>query len=282
MAAALHVTNGDAPVPDIAPAAGVAPGEVLVWLDVLHDGPVPAGLDPEELARVRARHLSERGWAPEEELLAALQARDARLAAHPPDAEVVLWFEDDLFDALQLAQIADRLTGRPGPVTLVRLPHGPRTDLPAAFAAREPYAPDPTPFAALRSPDPRAWTAHGHMSRLLEELPDTRTGLGRLEREILQALADGPLEPAALFHRVAERERPPWLGDASLFATAADLGPLTAHTDGHWELTADGRAVLAGTATRPPYDRWIGGVHLAPGHPRWAYDATTRQATRLD
>jgi hypothetical protein len=61
---ALHVTNGDAVVPELAEAAGIDPGEVLVWREVLHDGPVPAGLDPDELARVRARHLSARDWFP--------------------------------------------------------------------------------------------------------------------------------------------------------------------------------------------------------------------------
>lgn len=57
---ALHVTNGDAVVPELAAAAGVAPAEVLAWRDVLHDGPVPAGLDADALARVRARHLTTR------------------------------------------------------------------------------------------------------------------------------------------------------------------------------------------------------------------------------
>ena len=56
----LHVTNGDAVVPEIAAAAGVDPGDVLVWRDVLHDGPVPAGLDADALAQVRARHLTAR------------------------------------------------------------------------------------------------------------------------------------------------------------------------------------------------------------------------------
>src|SRR4051794_38534277 len=54
----LHVTNGDAVVPEIAAAVGVAPDEILVWLEILHDGPVPAGLRPAELARIRARHVT--------------------------------------------------------------------------------------------------------------------------------------------------------------------------------------------------------------------------------
>jgi hypothetical protein len=284
----LHVTNGDAVVPELAAAAGVAPDEVLVWRDVLHDGPVPADLDSDALARLRARHLTARGWShagavevSEEAALAMLRERDERLASHPPDAEVVLWFEDDLFDALQLAQVEDRLAGRPGPVTRVHLQHTPRGDLRAALAAREPIEPDPTAFAALRSPDPRAWLSVPAFARLLEELPDTRTGLSRLERQILGALSGGPLDPDRLFLAATTGEHPPWVGDASLFALARDLHPLVAY-NGRYELTPDGEAVLTGATTRPRIDRWLGGVHLGPGQPDWVWDADARRPVRVD
>jgi Domain of unknown function (DUF1835) len=285
----LHVTNGDAVVPELAAAAGVDAGDVLVWRDVLHDGPVPGGLGPDELARVRARHLTSRQWshagtveASEAEALAMLRERDARLASHPAEAEVVLWFEDDLFDALLLAQVEDRLAGRPGPVSRVDLPHPPRGDLAAAFAARRPVEPEPAAFAALRSPDPRAWTGIPAFARLLEELPDAGTGLTRLEKQVLEALDHGPLAPYDLFHAVTADEHPPWLGDAPLFALVADLEPFVSHTDGTYELTFAGRAILDGEAARPRIDRWLGGVHLGPGRPDWAWDAAAGRPVRLD
>jgi len=117
------VTNGDAAVFDIARAAGVAPEAIVPWRDVLHDGPVPDELGAEALARVRAAHVAARGWAGEAEALVAFLERDARLATHPHEGEVVLWFEDDLYDALQLAQIGDRLAGRAGPASRVVMPH---------------------------------------------------------------------------------------------------------------------------------------------------------------
>jgi hypothetical protein len=280
MAGALHVTNGDAVVPELAAAAGIEPAEVLVWREVLHDGPVPAGLDPDELARVRAHHLADPPRFPEEQTLAMFRERDRRLAGH--DGEVILWFEDDLFDALLLAQIEDRLAARGnGLVTLVHLRHPPRGDLEAALAARKPIRPDPAAFEALRSPDPRAWTAVPAFARLLEELPDTSSGLTRLERQILEALAAGPLAPPDLFPAAAATEYPPWVGDATVFALAGDLHPLVDFADGRYELTPDGEAVLAGAATRPPIDRWLGGVHLGPGRPDWRWDPTTRRPVLL-
>jgi hypothetical protein len=285
----LHVTNGEAVVPELASAVGVAPEDVLVWREVLHDGPVPAGLSHDELARMRARHLAARSGSHadavqplEAAALAAFRDRDARLAAHPPDAEVALWFEDDLFDALLQAQVEDRLAGLPGPVTRVRLRHPPRGDLRAAFAARRRIEPDPSAFAALRSPDPRAWLDVPAFERLLEELPDARSGLTRVERQILEALRDGPLPPERLFTAVAQHEDPPWLGDATVFALAGDLNPLVTFSAGCYAITPDGAAVLTGAAVRPRTDRWLGGVHLGPGHPDWAWDAAARRPIRLD
>ena len=285
----LHVTNGDAVVPEIAAAVGIEPDAVLAWHEILHDGPVPAGLGAAELARVRARHLAGRAWAhanghepPEEAALADLRARDARLAAWPAGAEIALWFEDDLYDRLLLAQIEDRLAGRPGPVARVYLRHPPRGDLRAAFAVRELIQPDGAAFEALRSPDPRAWIGVDGFERLLEELPDIRTGLTRVEREILEALRDGPLPPLRLFTAVAQHEDPPWLGDATVYALAADLDPLVTFADGLYELAPEGNAVVAGTAPRPPIDRWLGGVHLGPGRPDWAWDPAARRPVRLD
>jgi hypothetical protein len=284
-----HITNGDAVVPELAAAADVPPDDVLVWREVLHDGPVPEGLGPDALAQVRAHHIASRSWAHAEGVepsaataLALFRERDARLASFPAHGEVALWFEDDLFDALLLAQVCDRLASRPGPVTRVRLPHPPRSDLRAAFVARHPIQPDPSAFSALRSPDPRAWLDVPEFERLLEELPDVRSGLTRLEHQILAALRAGPLPPGQLFVAATQPEDPPWIGDSTVFALAADLDPLVTHTNGHYELTPGGEAVLAGTATRPPIDRWLGGVHLGPGQPDWAWDPAARRPVRLD
>lgn len=276
------MTNGDTVVPELAAAAGLEPAEVLVWREVLHEGPVPAGLGADALAEVRARHLAARGWADEETALASFRERDAGLAAHPRTAEVVLWFEEDLFDALLLAQLEDRLAGRPGPVARVHLPHPPRGDLRAALAAREPIEPDPAAFAALRSDDPRAWLEVPAFARLLEELPDSRSGLSRLEREILEALEPGPLTPTDLFTAATASEEPPWVGDASVFALADDLAPLVTRSDGRYELTPEGAAVLGGDTTRPRITRWLGGVHLGAGHPDWTFNADSRRPVRLD
>jgi hypothetical protein len=56
----LNITNGDSAVM-VMQQAGI-PGVFLPWRDVLHDGPVPAGLSLEKLSEVRAQFISDQGW----------------------------------------------------------------------------------------------------------------------------------------------------------------------------------------------------------------------------
>jgi hypothetical protein len=103
----MHVTNGDSAAALIR-ESGLG-GEVLPWQDPLHDGPVLDGLPPKALAEVRARHSADSGWAPFPKVREAFARRDAALTRTNTTDEIVLWFEHDLYDQLQLIQILDRL-----------------------------------------------------------------------------------------------------------------------------------------------------------------------------
>src|SRR5947209_16411673 len=101
----LHITNGDSAAGSLR-ASGV-PGAVLPWRDLLHDGPVPAGLTLDELRSVRVRCISDQGQGAYNTALEDLAQRDAMLQAASGEDEVVLWFEHDLYDQLQLLQLLD-------------------------------------------------------------------------------------------------------------------------------------------------------------------------------
>lgn len=305
--AVLHVTNGSAAAHDL----GTLGGEVLTWDDVLHEGPVPAQ-PPQQLRETRAHFLADAGLTDLATARARLAARDARLDAVDFSTKLVLWFEDDLYDQLQLLQILDRLaTGdtptrrsRPlGPVQLVALPRGPRTflrdrlaraaslrDADHAFAARA--------WAAFTAPDPHAVEALAlagpdgatpglpdvvpALQRLLEEHPATTDGLARTERQILEALQARPLHPAALFAATQAREERPFHGDTTLLYRARRLQPglLDRTEDGAFALTEQGQHVLNdgldALTVLPPLDRWVGGVHHL-GTPAVRYDPATRR-----
>ena len=78
---------------------------MLPWQDVLHEGPVPA-LPRQELLRTRARFLADCGWGRQQALLSSLERRDRQLLEALGDGlQVVLWFEHDLYDQLQLLDV---------------------------------------------------------------------------------------------------------------------------------------------------------------------------------
>jgi DNA-binding transcriptional MerR regulator len=304
----LHVTNGESAGNTLRQTS--LGGAVLSWQDVLHEGPVPA-VPAHELRRARARYLSECGWGSERSLLDAFERRD-RLYRHALEArtQVVLWFEHDLYDQLQLLQV---LAEAREDVELIQAPDhlgplGPE-ELEALWPGREPVtaemlalareawdafrAPEPTAVAELLMRDTSVLPFLGSaFVRLLEELPDAESGLSRTERQLLEPLIDGPRRPAALFVASQEREEAPFAGDAWVWKRLAELQPLVEELppppplgDAHAflatsvALTDLGRDVLEGTVDRldvAPVARWLGGTRLAPGERDWRWDGRLR------
>jgi len=311
----LHVTNGDLAAAQI--TGGVPTGDVLPWRDVLHEGPVPAGLGDAELRQTRAEFLAAPGWSETAEVLRSLEERDARLDAAAGNEEIVLWFEPDLYDQLQLIQVLDRLARRDtGHARLSAVESVEAIgDLEQArvrelFASRAPLAGGALELARdawerFRDPDPtRLEVRTGSTSALpflptailrhLEELPWSRDGLSRSERQALEVLRAGPRAARDLF-LAAHHDREPWvfLGDSVFYSyldrlasgsrPLVELSASSARGDAVAHLTADGEAVLAGAADWIDLggsDRWLGGVHCAPGEDRWRWDGATRRVAR--
>lgn len=306
----LHVTNGDVAAGAIR-AAGIL-GEILPWRDVLHEGPVPAGLPLRELSLVRAGFIASRGWGDVDQVRRGFEERDAALAASVGEDEVVLWFEHDLYDQFQLIQVLDWFAAHPRPgLTLINpaqyLGPSPPDQLRALFALRMPVAHAHLSAAraaweALRAPDPWGMEAipgaelaalphlASALRRHLQQFPSTRDGLSRSERQALEVLAEGPRTAGELYvasHH--DREDPVWLGDSTFFSYLEALGPLVTigeADDFHRRnvaLTDLGRDVLAARADRVAaigIDRWLGGVHLHGVEVTWRWDeASGRIAT---
>jgi hypothetical protein len=287
----LHVTNGDATVPGIR-GTGL-PGRIIAWRDALHEGPVPDVPD-EERRRIRAGFLGVHA--------AAFAERDRVLDGH--QGRFVLWFEADLYDQLQLAEILSRLAERDADVTLISVGEhlgsahfGGLGELDSAQLAvlAEQAATPLTPAAiglgarawrALTAPDPRGIAAMTQVrsgelrfmadafERLAREYPSTRDGLSLTERRLL---AGAPGTRHELFQRAWRKEPRPFLGDSFAFAILDRLKPLIT-PDG--VLTPDGARVLAGEAdfvALHGIDRWIGGVHLHGRDVPWRWDEGTER-----
>src|SRR5207302_10898640 len=94
----LHITNGESVVQGF--REGAIPGSYLSWNDVLHDGAVPALPTLTELSDVCAQVLHRLGAGSYEQVRAGFAARDQALVDSHAHAEIILWFEHDLYDQL--------------------------------------------------------------------------------------------------------------------------------------------------------------------------------------
>lgn len=242
----LFITNGDCAADRIA-ASGLV-GEILPWRDVLHEGPVPAGLSPEELDDVRARFLAERGWTDLTDARQGFAIRDATLANYGDHEEVVLFFEHDLYDQLQLIQALDWFSGRDlgdtrlssvqadeylgtlEPERLLALFHGrhetTEEQLNLGSTAWEAFrSPHPTAILGVIESDARALPyLAAALLRHLEQFPSTANGLSRSEEQALEAIAGGSNTPGEAFAAYQEREEPVFLSDAVFASYLRDLG----------------------------------------------------------
>jgi len=275
MPEALHISNGDAT--DV-PGTGLA-RRVVYWRDILHEGPVPQ-VAPTELRRLRADYLAGHEGAGRAEVMRQFTERDQALEASC-GGEYVLWFEADLYDQLQLAEILARLAGLgvpAGRITLIcigehagiarfgglgELTAGQLRELPYtnACARLTPAALElaTRAWAAFRAPTPEGLAAIAAarlgelrflgeaFDRLSREYPATRDGLSLTERRVLAAVADGAPDAGTAFVRAQARETRPYLGDSTCFGR---MGRMADGPHPLLRLDPPGRAVERTTGVR--------------------------------
>jgi hypothetical protein len=248
----LHVANGHSVTGTIAVA--MIPGTLSIWADALHEGPVPADVTDDELVNVRAQHLAADGHIPDEVAAELRQWREAldSFARYP---ELVLWYEHDLFDQLNLIQVLDRLARQPRGGTRVSLisiascPGRPSfkgmgeltpDELASLFEARQPvddqqFTVAQAAWRAFRAADPRALQAllstdlsplpflAAALRRHLEEFPSTSNGLSRSEQHLLELVAAGHADIWQLFPLMHEGEECFYIADLSFWRVCSDL-----------------------------------------------------------
>jgi len=246
---------------------------------------------------------------------------------------VTIWLEHDLYDQLQLLQLLDRfaeadlgdmelglicidhfpgvepfyglgqltagqmatLAGSEQPVTEDQLTLGQRGW--RAFTSDAPLSLQ----AFLQSDLSALPFLNAALERHLEEFPDSRNGLSRHERQILEMVGSGITRPARLFAAHQLLESAPYLGDWGFWNYIEGLTNVAnallrtstgnqfvhppvvpadeAFREQKLELTPLGRAVLNNEANwielNPP-DHWKGGVHLHPNKTLWCWNRDRR------
>jgi hypothetical protein len=310
----LHIANGDSVTGTFRQVR--FPGTYLAWKDSLHDGPVPQTETLSDLSDVRAQALAGFGWGAYEPLRADFASRDRTLQDFRKHQDVVLWFEHDLYDQLQLLQLLDwfeqqDLEGinldlvqidsypgvRPfyglgqlsGPQLARLFPMRKRVTQTQRSIAIETWrafrATDPTDLAAISQQIiPEMPFLVAALVRFLEEYPGTTDGLSRTERQVLQAAGAGKRKKAEIYMESRKQEDVPW-GDVSVYLRlnwlAAGPNPaLIESPRNEFTITDAGRQLLEGKADwiklQGNVDRWLGGVHLTGEQAQWRWDKNKR------
>ena len=248
----LHVANGTATT-DLIEKAGL-PGARSIWSDPLYEGPVPGGISDAELVEVRADYLTggdEEAVDPVNDLRLWRQT----IAAHDTYDELVLWFEHDLFDQLNLIQLLTWIREHVPPgasVSLISIDTFPGrpdfrgfgeltpSELATLFETRRPVsdrqfaaarlgwdafrAPTPVALDEFRRGDPSSLPfLRDALTRFLQEYPWTTDGLSRTERRVLAIAEAGAVPLSKALSRMSDDERVYHATDGDLAATADAL-----------------------------------------------------------
>ncbi len=281
----LIITNGDSAAATLRGAGLEHP--ILPWRDLLHEGPVPVRPSLEALSQLRARFLAEQGWGRFDEILADFQQRDATLRAVGAEDEVLLWFEHDLYDQLQLIQLLHYFQE----LETIRRPRlhliceaefialsrpGRLRDL---FARRKKVSDQHlelsrSVWSAFVQESPQALIGllegalgglpflQQALQRLLQEYPAAAHGLSRTQQQILEAVEGRAPTPVQIFQRSQDCEEARYLGDTTFWSYLQQLSsgphPLIATLQGgRFEAPVPGDSPSASPLTLTPDGRRV-------------------------
>ncbi|WP_444996159.1 hypothetical protein [Aliikangiella sp. IMCC44359] len=236
----LNITNGSNAV-DLMNKAGIQ-GEKIPWDDLLHEGPVPIAGDLEALSRIRVDYITSCGWGDKASVSQKFKQRNECLLNYSRYNQVVLWFEHDLYDQLQLIQIlgwfkqqtkintelklicSSQYLGHHTVDSLVKLKDieqiisTQQLDIAwqvwAAFTSDNPYRLNEVIKLEL-SELPYLKNA---LLRLVKEYPDSENGLPLTEHLILKCLKGASLSPIGLFNIYQKQEAAEFMGDSTFWS----------------------------------------------------------------
>ncbi|MCP5082630.1 MAG: hypothetical protein GY948_13165 [Alphaproteobacteria bacterium] len=243
----LHITNGDGAA-GLLKASGLE-GDVLPWRDPMHHGPFPANADLQTLSEIRGRYLAGPGL-PEGDVVRDFELRNEHLKSACLYEEVVLWFEHDLLDQLQILQVLDLVADRfaaPRALSMICIDRfegvegfrglGQLTceQIKSLWPQRKPVSEAQIALAskgwsAFLSNDPADLERFlsedlgelpflaAALKRHLEEYPEAGTGLTRTEAQILALVTGGVHSPVSLFVQNMDLETTLYMGNWPTFS----------------------------------------------------------------
>lgn len=286
-------------------------GDFLAWRDFLHTGPVPKEFTLQQLSKIRSYFIHEEGFGDFVDIYLNFQKRNAILDDYRSYDKIILWFEHDLYDQLQLLQIlawfAEQTLIESPKITLIctknclakcseqqlltlSLYEEIVTEKHLTLAQRA--------WSAFREPTPLAWFhllqeetrtlpfLKDTVLRLLEEYPNRYNGLSRSAHEALVTIAQGKKRPYEIFTAYQAREERKFMGDVLFFKVLEEFKEyklIFSQEHGRkLTITPLGQEVLQGKKNwlkLKPINYWIGGVSLTPNN-LWCWDSKKKNIAK--
>jgi len=297
----LNIVNSNVCI-NIMKKAGVE-GEFLLWQDFLHEGAVPLGLTLDELSKVRAKFFDNSNFAEYKKVLKDFQERNQKLYRYRIYNNIIIWFEHDLHDQLLLIQILNwfakqniesinitmvstsNYLGESSTKQIQKLLKYRIELLPEHFKLAEKAWSafcEPTPkewFKLLTQPTSLLPFLHGAIFRMLEEYPNTKTGLSRTEYQALLIISNGIEKPHDIFEKYQSFEERKFMGDIIFFKILKEFENYNIiesyENRSKLKITKLGRRLLNAEENWlniKPINRHIGGVHITMDN-LWCWDS---------
>jgi hypothetical protein len=297
----LNIVNGDIVTNNMKNAH--IDGTFLSWGDFLHEGAVPQDLSLEVLSEIRAEFINQKGLGEFSKIYQEFKDRDSMLKTFKKYNKIFLWFENDLYDQLQLIQILDWFAKYASNSTNIYIVH-PENYLANStpkelksfllynkeFVTHNHFITARKAWGAFISKTPYAWYKlldddtdslpflKDAVKRMLEEYPNSINGLSRTQHQILLSISKGYNNPTDIFNDYQKQEERAFMGEIIFIHTLKELvetNILNSIKNGNYmELTTLGQEVLNGKKDLfniSRVDRWIGGVHITTDNP-WCWN----------
>ncbi|GHA55531.1 DUF1835 domain-containing protein [Pontibacter akesuensis] len=281
----LHILNGDASVAAFEKAD--LPGQVLVWREVLSEGPVTATLPEHEFWQQRQAYItsaySEPANAYQEKVLDTVERLKTTGSAF---FEIILWFDTDLMCQVNLLYLL-QLVGTPkaGVVSVCTPAPGenvgllPPDKLQKLMEERQVLQAEELKQARAlwqlyTSPDPLELQAYLHQTTLalpymrqalqlhLRRFPDCADGLSEHERALLHFVQAGAKTIEELMQQFWQHDPGYGFGDSQLHQLLDRLQPDLIQTTNPLKLSFFGDRVLQGRAMYKPKPHWLAAVKV--------------------
>ncbi|HHH51658.1 MAG TPA: hypothetical protein ENK76_04760 [Campylobacterales bacterium] len=307
----LNIVNGDTVLNNMQKANIV--GSFLPWGDFLHDGAVPQDLSLEELSKVRAEFISQKGLGEFDKIYQEFKDRDSMLKKFKKYTKIFLWFENDIYDQLQLIQVLDWFAKYASNNTNIYIVY-PENYLVNStpkelnsfllynkeFVTHNHFITARKAWGAFRSKTPYAWYKlldddtdrlpflKDTVKRVLEEYPNSINGLSRTQHQILLSISKNNHNPTNIFNDCQKLEERAFIGEIifiHILKELVELNLLNSVKNGKYmELTSLGQDILdrrENLFNITKVDRWIGGVHITNNNP-WCWNIKYRKLLKCD